>query len=106
MLTFQIQMTVDGQRVVTDATGSTGTHHSTKRKCNIQSTFSPRAVPAKKVAKIISVAAERMVVSAAQDVNVKAVLTWQSESLKPMNMEWQSISKLKILNQAVTQIVL
>ena len=106
MLTFQIQMTVDGLRVTMDATGWTGTHHSTKQKCNRPSIFSPRAVPVKKVAKIISVAAEKMVVSVAQDVNVKAVLTWQSESLKPMNMERQSISKLKIMNQAVTQIVL
>ena len=72
-----------------------GTHQSSKQKCNRQSTFSPRVAPVKRVAKLNSVAAEKMAVSMAQDVNVKAVPTYQSRSLKQVDMERRRISEPK-----------
>lgn len=46
-----------------------------------------------------------MAVNVVLDINVKAVLTWKSKSLKQVDMEQQSISKLNNPKLAGTIIV-
>ena len=56
-------------------------------------------------ARLKEVCRKKMAVNVVLDINVKAVLTWKSKSLKQVDMEQQSISKLNNPKLAGTVIV-